>query len=419
MSLLFRQEVFAARKQEQLISIRLEPPKPGWSFLGIGVLIVVVVVTLLFCGHYTRHEQATGVLVPTSGLLTSRPLSPGVVTRLFVREGEVVHKGQPLLEVSSLQNSALLGDTQTNIGKQLRRKQSRLQSDYVEQQKQTHRQQQNLTEQLDLLHRQIESVVQQIKLQKDRSQSAQALYLQWLNVGKVGVISKAQLLQQRDTSLQEAINLKELQAKEMQLYQTQTQLRGQLADLPGDTELKQNSTERQLADVMQSMAENAQQQATIFRARASGLVTAILVHPGQSVDAGQSLLTLLPENSPLQAELWVRSEAIGFIKPGVGVAIRYRAYPYQKFGQYHGVIHSLSRSGVSPADTRASIDLKGVGLVYRVEVTLDSQTVSAYGKKQSLRPGMTVDADLLLDRRSLIEWIFEPVYSINPQYAGH
>jgi membrane fusion protein len=50
--------------------------------------------------------------------------------------------------------------------------------------------------------------------------------------------------------------------------------------------------------------------------------------------------------------------------------------------------------------------------LYRVRAALDSQTVMTYGEAARLQAGMLVDADVLLDRRRLIEWVFEPLYSL-------
>ena len=50
--------------------------------------------------------------------------------------------------------------------------------------------------------------------------------------------------------------------------------------------------------------------------------------------------------------------------------------------------------------------------LYRITVRLDRQDVAAYGATQALAPGMQLDADVVLDRRRLIEWIFEPVLGI-------
>jgi membrane fusion protein len=50
---------------------------------------------------------------------------------------------------------------------------------------------------------------------------------------------------------------------------------------------------------------------------------------------------------------------------------------------------------------------------YRVVVALDLQSVMAYGKAEPLKPGMLLEADILGERRRLIEWVFEPLYSLN------
>ncbi len=49
---------------------------------------------------------------------------------------------------------------------------------------------------------------------------------------------------------------------------------------------------------------------------------------------------------------------------------------------------------------------------YRVIVALRRQSVMAYGMPEPLRPGMLLEADILGERRRLIEWIFEPLYSV-------
>jgi len=54
--------------------------------------------------------------------------------------------------------------------------------------------------------------------------------------------------------------------------------------------------------------------------------------------------------------------------------------------------------------------------VYRVDVALQNQTVSALGQELPLRPGMLVNADLLLEKRSILEWIFEPVLRLKGRF---
>lgn len=228
---LFREEVLLAQRGEWLGSIRLQAPRLGWAFFGIGFLVVAAILGLLLGGHYTRHEQVAGTLVPSSGLLTITPIAAGIATRVQVREGDVVHAGQPLVEISGEQVSASLGDTDAAVAAQLQIKRNRLQADLGDQQRLADLQAQDLRSRLVLLHEQIAQIQQQVALQRQRANSAMALYDQWAKVGNTGVVSQLQVLQQHDTALQNLTQLKELNGQAFQLRQQAEQLQGQLEQL--------------------------------------------------------------------------------------------------------------------------------------------------------------------------------------------
>ena len=133
------------------------------------------------------------------------------------------------------------------------------------------------------------------------------------------------------------------------------------------------------------------------------------IEPGQAVQVGQPLMSLLPDGSQLQAQLLVPSAAVGFIEPGDRVLLRYQAYPYQKFGHHGGKVIRVSRSAITPTSENG----QGTEPYYRVLVALDRQSITAYGKSEPLRPGMRLDADILGERRKLYEWVLEPLYSLH------
>ena len=142
-------------------------------------------------------------------------------------------------------------------------------------------------------------------------------------------------------------------------------------------------------------------------------MAALLVEPGQLVGSGANLLTLLPEGSPLEAHLFAPSRAIGFIRAGQDVLLRYPAFPYQKFGIHRARVVSVSRSAVSPAELGFTPPDGSREPLYRIKVALATQSVAAYGRAEPLQAGMQVEADVLLDRRHLIEWVFEPLFSLS------
>jgi membrane fusion protein len=161
-------------------------------------------------------------------------------------------------------------------------------------------------------------------------------------------------------------------------------------------------------DIAALESERVQQEANgqlLLKAPVAGLVANRMIEPGQAVQGGQALLSLLPQGSKLQAQLLVPSRAIGFIEPGDRVQLRYQAFPYQKFGHHIGHVLKISRSAMARQDGDKEP-------LYRVLVALDEQAITAYGKAEALRPGMLVDADILGERRRLYEWVLEPLYSV-------
>jgi membrane fusion protein len=102
------------------------------------------------------------------------------------------------------------------------------------------------------------------------------------------------------------------------------------------------------------------------------------------------------------------------VAPGQTVRLRYAAYPYQKFGIGIGVVEAIEQSPYAPQELPAQVaaTLPSGEPVYRIVVGLDRQTVAAYGDEQPLKPGMVIEADIVQDRRRLVEWLLEPIYGL-------
>jgi membrane fusion protein len=95
------------------------------------------------------------------------------------------------------------------------------------------------------------------------------------------------------------------------------------------------------------------------------------------------------------------------------VRVRFAAYPFQKFGQYDGEVVEVSRVALAPAELPAQLALSAPAeALYRVTVRLASPAVMAYGTAQPLAAGMQLEADVMQDRRRLIEWVFEPLIAL-------
>nr|WP_279237665.1 HlyD family efflux transporter periplasmic adaptor subunit [Dyella sedimenti] len=409
---MFRPEVAQARHGEWLGAIIIASPPSRWIAIAFITATAMALLLFLFIGQYTRRETVTGQLLPSAGLLTLTASNAGTVIRIAAREGQVVKAGDVLLEVASRQDSAALGDTHELVGRQLDSQQIALQADLVTQAALTRQQGDALQAKLSLLRSQLAQIDDQLAIQQRQVTSNQALLERITPLASKGYVSALQIQQQETAVLDAQTQYKALARQRLDTQQQVEAAQQQLAQLPLDEEAKRNDTERQLASVRQSMAQNEAERAVVLRAPEDGVVSAILPKQGQAVASGQPVLSILPAGATLQAQLLAPSRAIGFIEPGNRVVLRYQAYPFQKFGQQYGTVSEISRSALSPTEAGGLIGQQVNEPMYRIHVRLDQQHVVAYGRPEPVKPGMALDADILMERRRLIEWVFEPLYGM-------
>jgi membrane fusion protein len=145
------------------------------------------------------------------------------------------------------------------------------------------------------------------------------------------------------------------------------------------------------------------------RAPIAGRVSTLQAAVGRAVDTRQPQLSVLPRNGGLEAELFVPTQAIGFVRPGQDVRILFDAFPYQRFGTYGGRVVRVAKTMLTSADVSAPVSLQQPA--YKVTVQLDRQDVTAFGERVPLQPDMLLKADILLDRRPLLTWLLDPLLS--------
>nr|WP_238486390.1 HlyD family efflux transporter periplasmic adaptor subunit [Motilimonas eburnea] len=152
------------------------------------------------------------------------------------------------------------------------------------------------------------------------------------------------------------------------------------------------------------------QKEVIISASKSGRVTVLDVKEGQLLKPQQYMVSLLPEGAELYAELFIPTRAFGFIEEGQETKIKLEAFPYQKFGMLDANIFETSENILLPNEV--TLPIRFTEPVYRVKAKLNKQGIQAYGKVMPLQAGMLLEAEILIDKRSLVEWLFEPLLSL-------
>lgn len=413
---LFRTEALAARELNPLGDVVLIRPTSFMVLTLVAVLLTVLVVTFFIYGSYTKRSTVQGQLVPSSGQLKVYSPQYGVVLERFVEEGQLVAKGDRLFRISS-ERSGDSGPIQATLSDQIKLQHNSLREELSKLQQIQAQERQSLESKLQSLRQELENLAEQTASQEQLVQLASNAAARYQGLMDKGYISMDQLQQRQAELLGQRRTLqvlaRETTALKQQLVERQNEMRGQVA-------LHANqlaSIHRSLSSVEQALIESEAKRAVLITAPQQGIATAILAEPGQTVDSTRALLSIVPEHDSLQAELYVPSRAIGFIRVGDHVLLRYQAYPYQKFGQHLGLVHSVSKATLSATELASMTgSVPGLGVngeqIYRIRADIDKQSVVAYGESRALQTGMLLEADILQETRHLYEWVLEPLYSL-------
>lgn len=410
---LFRREALEAKRGGWLGSISLAQPLPLWAMTAFATAAALAVGSFLTLGSYTRRSTVVGQLVPTKGLATVLAPATGVVTELASAEGMRVHAGQSLAIVSLPRATVNEGDTTIAMAQRLARRQQGLQDAHRAQGQLLDAQAGGLAAQLDAARRELAQLEQEIATREGQVRIADETLQRLRQLQADKYVSALQVKQQEAAWLQAVSDVQAMQRQAIAARRSFAQLQQARQELPGQRLASNADFQRDLAALEQEQVETEARGALAVSAPVTGVIATQLVKPGQAVQAGQPLLSLLPGNGTLEAELLAPSRAIGFIEPGDKVLLRYQAYPYQKFGHQQGTVARISRSALNQTELQALLGgAAQAEPLYRVTVRLARQTITAYGKPELLKPGMTLEADVLGERRRLIEWVFEPLYSL-------
>ncbi|WP_082793099.1 HlyD family secretion protein [Ramlibacter tataouinensis] len=425
---LFRSEVLEARQTQWLGTVMLAPRTSFRLFTLVGVIAAAAIVALLGFGEFTRTARVNGWLLPHDGVVRVQAPRPGIVGALEVKEGSQVHKGDRLLTLSDELQSTRLGATQAQITQRLSERRASLAEERLQQQRLLAQQDRALATRVAALRSEEEQVVREISLLRERIDIADRAVALHRKLYEEGFISDLKLQQVQSELLEQRGRLATAERSRLATARERMNVEAERADLPLKIGRDTAQLERSIAELEQERAEAEARREIVVVAPHDGTVTAIHAVAGAKADTGTPLLSIVPPDSRLEAHLYAPSRSIGFVRAGQQVQLRYQAFPYQRFGHYEGVVTAVSRAALSPADLPVQLSgLTGVtgaaagaaaDPLYRITVKLASQTVTAYGAQTPLQPGMTLEADVALERRRLFEWVLDPLYAVTGGRRG-
>jgi membrane fusion protein len=409
--LLFRQEAIDFQQHNrhwgQVAQLQSLSSKIIAWFIVAAVAIIAI---FLFLAQYSRKETVIGYLMPTAGTAKIFALQQGTIRELYVKEGQEVEEGQPLLAVETSQIAANGQDVNITILSTLESHRSQLTYQMAAEQERTKSEQARLTALIGGLEAGTSELQAQIDNQNERIRVSDALVSSVAGLRAKGLMSEPEYRQRELAALDQKQRLSSLN-QQLAVQQNQlTETRYSLEQLPTVMEGKIQSLRSELATTEQRITEVSGRRAYVIRAPAAGRVSTLQATVGQFAEPRRLQMEVIPNEEVLQAELFVPTRAIGFVRPGQPVRILYEAFPYQQFGAYSGQVSKVSQTILTKADASGPIELKEPA--YKVTAALDRPDIDAYGKKIPLQADMLLRADIILEKRSLISWLLDPLLSV-------
>ncbi len=417
---------------------------PRFSIVA-GLALVLAGALLAFgaWGKVARKVRVPGVLMPQWGTVELSPAISGVLLEQRVKEGDWVEQGQVLFVVNTDKSSAE-GSTASLLASHMAQRRSTLLAERASRLAQNRQREVHLADRIHSLSFETAQATQEHALAKRRVELAQKTSARFEQMAAEGFVSDIQAQSKQEELIDLQARLENTLRNGLALSREQNAAEADLALLQKQLAIDLLQLERNLASLDQETAEIQSRKTSSVLAPQAGQVSTVHLSLGALAQAGQTIASLVPRTTSLVsahmsshlssqmstyapdpsahtlvAALFAPTRTAGFIQPGQEVWLRLAAYPYQKFGLAKGRVLKVSGTPIAPQDlphgqgTALMASTQSKEPLYRIQVELASQHVMAFGQAHSLRPGMTLDADVIHDVRGIWEWVFEPLLAIH------
>ncbi len=429
--------------QPALVRLQEAPPNPlGRRVLWVMLVFLAALLLWATFGQLDIVAVADGKLVPETYLKIVQPVDSGVVKEILVREGEPVKAGQVLLRMdTTLSQSDLKALTADYENKSiaLRRIDAQLAGavftrradEPAELFAQVHAQYQANGQAYENALAQERAVLDKARhdlaaAEQVRTKLAQTLphyreqeaaYEKLTREGFAGKLmftdkQRERIEREQDLHAQEAV----IAAARATIAQEEKKISQITADYRRQLQTERVDIASQYEKARQELAKQAHRNEYLeLKAPQDGVVKELATHTvGTVASPGTILMTLVPMDETLRAEVWVKNDDIGFVRVAQPVKLKLAAFSFQKYGMVQGEVAQISadsaEQGAQPASGTPAAPRAGAEpLAYKALVSLKSQFLEAQGEKFPLAPGMQVSAEINLGTRTVLEYLLSPV----------
>jgi HlyD family secretion protein len=425
-----------------LLRLQEQPPNPlGRKVLWTLFILLAALLLWALIGRLDIVAVAEGKLIPESYVKIVQPAESGIVKDILVREGESVQVGQILMRMDTLiteaDAKAIAADYQRKR-LSLRRITAELsgqpfatepgdppalaQEIAAQYQADRHAHEAALAEERSRLikARQEIAAAQQVRSKLEESlpyyRAQDKAYEKLVKDGFAGTLMGSDKKRERLEKEQELQTQGFLiESAKASMLQSEKKLAQIDSDYRRQLHGERNDIQGQFDKLAQEVAKQAHRRQLLeLKAPQTGVVKDLATHTaGTVVQPGTVLLTLVPQDETLRAEVWVSNEDIGFVREGQPVKLKFAAFPFQKYGMIEGTVEHISADAAdtNTAGGNAQSDpaKKNQPLVYKTLVRLKQMALDMDQQRFALAAGMQTNAEIWLGDRTVMTYLLSPV----------
>jgi membrane fusion protein len=400
---LFRKQVIEANRDRLTGNVVAAVPPSSRLYTAIVLAIAVVMVVFLFAGSYATTARVRGIVAYDAGIARVYPTAPAEVRAIHVRNGERVAAGAPLVTLSQAQGIdgiaaqvQQLSNQDAELARQLEL------ADAIGTSERS-----SLDQQRASLGRSIASLERQRGIAAGQVTLAEAARRRAADLARQGAGSQRQVEDARSVLLARRAEVESLTERLIGQRELMRATESQAAQRGLETSRSRSVLLAQRAALAEQRAELMRTDRLVLTAPIAGEVGDVSVEIGQRARPDRSLVTIVPERSSLEIWLYAPSRAVGTTRVGQQVRLLFDAFPYQKYGAGRGTVTEVSRVPTEPTNLDPGLGIEEP--VFRIRVRIDEIAPRIPADRRSLRPGMTLTANLVLEQRSLWEVLFNPI----------
>lgn len=426
-----------------LIRLQEAPPSPlGRRVLYVLLALLAALLLWAVLGRLDIVAVAEGKLVPASYVKIVQPAEGGIVQEILVREGQAVAAGQVLMRMDALiseadrriletdfwRKSLTLARIDAELGQGVFRAAAGAPAGLAREIEAQHRANRAALEaalaeeraSLEKARREM-AAAQQVKVKLAETlphyRAQDAAFEKLSKDGFAGPLMASDKRRERIEKEQELQTQEQVIASaNASIAQSEKRLAQIAADNRRRLFAERNEVQGQVERLEQERAKQAHRQGLLeLKASQAGTVKDIATHTaGTVVQPGTVLLTLVPQDDVLRAEVWVSNQDIGFVRAGQPVKVKLAAFPFQKYGMVEGTVEHVSADAADgnaqgPQNGNGEKGARAAPLAYRALVALKAMRIEQDNQRLPFTAGMQATAEILLGRRSVLEYLLSPV----------